>query len=505
MCYACSRFSKSPNSRNLRSSQVTADATLAADLSGSDGDAEIAEDVDGDLDLAASGDALDGSLSQLVAGLPDLLALLLLLLVAVKIAVVVVGRLLLLGLGLGLGDLDVSATLDNLDEDIAASLGGSDVDGAAGRDGGLSLDDRAERLLAVSADGQDTNGVGNVLNGGNSGVGGLLNVVGVVLLDQRGLESGTASLQLGGVDGSGAGGGSKDGGGLGEDSCQVVGDAGSVRGTTAHDDLVNVENIEIGLLDGALDDAAEAVKDLASNHLVAEAVDGAREVEAVSQRLDAELGVGTQAESLLGSLGLEAELSERLGVLAGVLVVLLDELLGEVLHQGVVEVDTSKVVVVDGGQDGVHAAAGSNNGNVGAGATEVSDNNDLVLDLSLGAGIVGEDSGDGVRDELEDLDIGIVGGLDESLALLLVEVGRDRDDGRGNLLAEVVGGGTDKTTQEAGGSLTNGDGGGGLALGLVYDAEGDVTRSLLRVSRGVAVSRVDRLEAVDDVSFGGGL
>ncbi|KAI9163397.1 hypothetical protein HJFPF1_05007 [Paramyrothecium foliicola] len=449
-----------PGSRGL---DVTPDATFAADLAGRHGDAQVGLDVNGDLDLGALLEAADGSLGDILANLPFLLALLLLLLVAevgvilVILIVAVLSR--LLSLGLGLGDLDVGVTLDNLDEDITAVLGARDLDHPAGGHSGLRGHDGQEDVAAVGAGSQDTNGVGDVLDGGDSRVGGLLNVGGFVFLDQGSLQGGTAGLQLRGVDSSSAGGGGEDGGGLGENATQVVGYPGSVRSTTAHDDLVDVQDIQLSLLDGALNQAVEALEDLAANHLVTQAVDGRGEVKAVSQALNAELGVGTQAEGALGSFGLETELGQALGDL--------------------IEVDTGELVVVDGGED------------------SVSDDDNLVLNLGLRAGVVSQDSGDGVRDELQDLEAGVVGGRGQRLTLLVVEVGGDGDDGRGDLLAQVVRGGLDEAAQEAGGGLGDGDGGGiGLAA-LVLDGEGDGARDILGVGSAMAVGGVDGLEAVE--------
>jgi hypothetical protein len=173
--------------------------------------------------------------------------------------------------------------------------------------------------------------------------------------------------------------------------------------------------------------------------------------------------------------------------------VLLLELLGEVVHESLVQVDTGVIVVVGSGQDGVHAAARGDNGNIRAGSTKVGNDNDLVLDGSLGASIVGQDGGDGVRDELEDLDAGIVGGLDQGLSLLLREVGGNGDDGRGDLLAQVVGGRADEASQVSGSGLRDGDGG-SLLVVLVLDSENDRAGSILGVGRSVGVGRVDGLE-----------
>lgn len=386
----------------------------------------------------------------------------------------------------------MGVALDDLDENVAAVLGGGNVDCPPGGDGSLGSDNGDEDLLTGLVEGDDTNGVGDVGDGGDGGVGGLVDVLGLVLLDQAGLESGTAGVELGGVDSGGGGGRSEDLGALGEEVAEVGGDAGSVGGTAGENDLVDIESIEASLLDGGVDKAGEALEDGAGNGLVAEAVDGAGEVDAVGEGLDAEAGVGAQAEGLLGGLSLGLELGERAGVLAGVDLVLLDELLGEVVDEDLVEGGAVEVVVVNGGEDGVHAAAAGDNGNVGAGATKVGNNNDLVLDLGLGAGIVGESSGNGLADELENLEVGGGGSSEKSLLLLVGEVGGDGHDGGGDLLAKVLGGGIDQAAEVAGRDLGDGELGRlSILTLLLLDGEGNGALDILGVGRGVVVGRVD--------------
>ncbi|KAF5138272.1 hypothetical protein E5D57_002058 [Metarhizium anisopliae] len=231
------RHSRNKSASSDRSVQVTPDAALSTDFSSSHGDAEISQHVDGDLDFAALLDALDSSLGELVG---------------VGALVAVDG---LLSLGLGLGDFDVGAAFDDLDEDVAAVLGGGNVYGAAGRGRSLGLHDGCKHLFAVGVDGDDADGVGDVLDGGDGG-------------------GGTAGLSLGRVDGANVGGRGEDLGALGEDVAQVVGDAGRVGCAATHDDLVNVEDVQLSLLDDAFDEAVEALKDLAANHFVSQAVNG---------------------------------------------------------------------------------------------------------------------------------------------------------------------------------------------------------------------------------------
>ncbi|KAI6775477.1 hypothetical protein HG530_002235 [Fusarium avenaceum] len=324
---------------------ASSDTTLAANLPGCDGNAKISQNVNCDLDLTTSLDSLDGSLGEGAADLPDLLTSLLLVLRILVLRVrVILGVLLSLGLRLRLGHLDVSVTLDNLDENVATLLRSRDVDGASGRGSSLGSDNGGEDILAVSADGDNTDSVGDVLDSSHSG-----------------------------------------------------------------DNLVNIENVQASLLDSTLDESVEALKDLASNHLVSYPVDSDREVETIGQTLNTELGVAAQAEGTLGSLRLKTELSKTARVVSGVDAVLLLELLSEVLHKSLVQVNTSKLVVVSGGEDGVEATSRGDNGNIRASATKVGDNNNLILNRGLRTGIVSQNSGNRVGDELEDLKAGIVG------------------------------------------------------------------------------------------------
>lgn len=155
--------------------------------------------------------------------------------------------------------------------------------------------------------------------------------------------------------------------------------------------------------------------------------------------------------------------------------------------------DTSEFIVVRSGKDGVEATSGGDDSNIRSGATKVSNNNDLVLDLGLRTGIVSQNSGNRVGNKLEDFKTSLVGGLGQGLSLLLGEVCGNSNNGRGDLLAQVVGSGTDKSSQVSGGNLRNWDSR-SLILGLILHGESDRTGNVLRVGGGVGVGRVDRFE-----------
>jgi hypothetical protein len=198
-------------------------------------------------------------------------------------------------------------------------------------------DDWQEDALGwVVRDGEDADRVRDVLDDCDGRVRALLDVLLLILLDQRRLERGAAGCELRWVDGGCGGGGREDLGGCGEDGLEIFGDFGGVRGSTGEDDLVDVEDVEAGLLDGGFDEAGEAVEDFAADDLVAQAVDGGLEVDTLGERLDGKGGVGSDREGLFAGFGLDLELGEGAGFLAWVGGVPFDELLGEVVHKHLV-------------------------------------------------------------------------------------------------------------------------------------------------------------------------
>ena len=176
-------------------------------------------------------------------------------------------------------------------------------------------------------------------------------------------------------------------------------------------------------MDGRLDQAVERAKDLAGEKLVSGAVDGQAEVDTVGEGLDAEGSRGTERQTLLDGLSLELQLGEGTVVGTGIGLVLLHELLCGVVDQGLVELSTTELVVVGSSQHGVHATARGNDGNVGAGTTNVGDNDVLVFGRVLvELGIVGKESSDGLGDELEDLEASVGGSLVQGILLGIGEV-----------------------------------------------------------------------------------
>lgn len=386
------------------------------------------------------------------------------------------------------------SSLNNLNNDVATGLWCSNSDRAAGWGSSLLLNDWLEDTAGlVVGDGEDTDGGRKVLEGGDGWVGSLVDLLGLVELDEGSLKSGTTGGELRWVDGGGGGGWGEDLGGLWEDELEVVGDLWGVGGSTGEDHLVDIENVEAGLLNGLLNEAIEAIEDLAADGLVAQTVDGGGEVDTLSKGLDRKGGVGSDGESLLAGLALGLELGKGTSLGAWVGGVPLNELLGEVIHQDLVEVAAGKVVVVGGGEDGVDAATGRDNGDVRASSTEVGNNNKLIGDLSVWASIICKESSDWLSNQLENINAGFLGGGSDGSLLLVGEVGWDGNNSGVNSVSGKVGCGLDETLEKTRSGLLDGDSG-LVSLLLVLDAEGDGVIVLLWVCGGVRVGWVYRLE-----------
>lgn len=229
----------------------TTDGGGATNLAHSDLQTQVGVDVDHNLDLGASLDALDGELGNGLLGLPDNLADVLLLFIGVEVGVLIVSRLLLLGLGLGLGDLNLAGTLANTDQNITTLLGGSVLGDAASGESSVGIQERLETGLVVGSE-LNTDGLAQV--GGNSdhGVDGLLDVLSIELLNQGSLESGTTGSQLRGVDSGSGGRGGQDGGCLGEDVGGQLSDLGGVGGTTGEDNLIQKVSTKLKIFERQL-------------------------------------------------------------------------------------------------------------------------------------------------------------------------------------------------------------------------------------------------------------
>ena len=145
------------------------------------------------------------------------------------------------------------------------------------------------------------------------------------------------------------------------------------------------------------------------------------------------LGCG---ELLLGVLGGLLQALQGHGVLAQVDAVVGLELVGHPVDDALVPVVAAQVVVARGGEHLEHAVGEVQDGDVEGAAAQVEHEDALVGAALVEA--VGERRGGGLVDDALDVQAGDLAGVLGGLALGVVEVGRDGDDGVGDGLAEVL-------------------------------------------------------------------
>jgi hypothetical protein len=297
-------------------------------------------------------------------------------------------------------------------------VGGREDLGALGRDGGVALDERGHHAaLGLDAEGQR----GDVEE---------QHVLDLALED-AGLERGADGHDLVGVDALVGLLAAEE---LGDD----LADGGHPGGATDEHDVVDLVDRDAAVLEhrlerrlGAVEQVGGELLELAAGQLLLEVERAALAVGDVGE-VDRGLGARGQLDlRLLGSL-LEALLGDLVGTEVDAVVVL--ELLDHPLDDAVVPVVTAEVVITGGRLDLDDTLADLEEGHVERAATEVEDEDRLVLALVQAVGQCGRG---GLVDDAADVEARDLAGLLGRLALRVGEVRRDGDDGVRHGLAEV--------------------------------------------------------------------
>ncbi|KAF5326355.1 hypothetical protein D9611_000923 [Ephemerocybe angulata] len=228
-------------------------------------------------------------------------------------------------------------------------------------------------------------------------------------------------------------------------------DLGDTGRTTDKNDLVDILLLDVGILQHLLDGLQGLAEEVDVELLELGASKGLREVVTVLEGFDFDADALLAGESALGLLNFTLELAESTEVLrdvgAGLLLVLLDE----VLDDTVIEILTAEMGVTSGGQDLEDTVVDGEKGDIESSSSEIVDD-DLGLTALL-VETVGDGGSGGLVDDTEDMETGDGTGILGGLALSVVEVGGDGDDGVGDLVAKVGLSGLLHLAKDHGGNL----------------------------------------------------
>jgi hypothetical protein len=184
---------------------------------------------------------------------------------------------------------------------------------------------------------------------------------------------------------------------------------------------------------------------------------GLREILALVERLNLDLGGLLGRKRTLGLLNLALELTHGLRILCDVHVLLLVVFLSEVADDTVIEIFTTEVSVTSGSLDLEYTLLNSEDGDIESSTTQIVDD-DLSLLLVRLVKTVGEGGGGGLVDYTQNVEAGDSTSVLEAVSqspeihrgmamfmsylgggtLGVVEVGRDSDNGVLDSLAEVA-------------------------------------------------------------------
>ncbi len=355
---------------------------------------------------------------------------------------------------------ELTLTLVNLDLDggLEVGSGGEDLR-LLGGDGGVAVDQTGED----STESLDTEGQRGDIEEEQ-------------VLDLAGEDS---SLN-GSADGDSLIGVDRLGGVAAEDALDRLGNLGHTGHTTDEDDLLDLLGLEVGILesladglDGLGDQRVNQLLELSASELEIDVL-GAGGIGRDEGEVDVGLERGRKLDlSLLSSLAdtldshaVAREVDGRLSL----------ELLDQVADEGDVEVLSSKVGVTVGGLDLEDAVLDLENRDIESTTTEIVDGDNAVGFLLQA---VGEGGGSGLVHDTEDVETGNLTSILGSLALRVVEVRRDGDDGILDGLAEVGLGSLlhlveDEATDLGRGVLLAASRDPGVTVGVLYDLVGNL-------------------------------
>jgi hypothetical protein len=235
------------------------------------------------------------------------------------------------------------------------------------------------------------------------------------------LDRGTDGNSLIGVDGLG--------GVTAEDALDGLSDLGHTGHATNEDDILDVLGLEAGILEGLADgvngprdEGLDQTLELSAGHL---GVDVLRAGSVGGDEGKVDVGLEGRRQLNLGLLGGLTDTLDGHAVAREVDALLGLELLDKVTDEGDVEVLTTKVSVTVGGLDLEYTAGDLKNGDIESTSAKIVDSDNAVVLLKT----VGKSSGGRLVNHTHDVKTRDLTGVLGGLTLLVVEVGRDSDNG----------------------------------------------------------------------------
>lgn len=275
-----------------------------------------------------------------------------------------------------------------------------------------------------------------------------------------------------------------------KDRLDNLGDLGHTGHTTNENNLLDVLGLEASILeslanrlDSTLDKRVNEGLELSPSHLH---VDVLRTGGIGGDEGKVDIGLEGRRKLNLGLLNGLTDTLDGHAVTADVDAVILLELLDDIADKGDVKVLTTKVSITVGRLDLKDTLLDLEDGDIKGTTTKIEDGNNPV---SLLLKTIGESGGGGLVDDPENVQASDLTSVLGSLSLLIVEVGRDGDDGILNLLSEVSLGSLthlpeDETTDLGGRVLLTLSLEPGIAVAVLDDLVGNLLDITLNLSVG---------------------
>ena len=212
-------------------------------------------------------------------------------------------------------------------------------------------------------------------------------------------------------------------------------DLGDTGGTANEDDVVNVGFLQFGILENLFNRLESLLEEVVVQLFELGSGQSLGKVVALVECFDFDLGAHLAGQRALGLFDLTLELAHGLGVLVDVRVEFLVVVLGEEIHDALIEIFTTKMGITGGSLNLEDALVDGQDGHIECTTTEIVDDN-LTLLVGL-VQSVGESRCGGFVDDTKDVQTGDSTGVFGCGALRIVEVGWDCNDGIDDLFAEI--------------------------------------------------------------------